>query len=47
MQVWHKLGYLILGEIPSKNSIIGVLVMFAGLFMGLIEKRRDKVVEAE
>ncbi len=41
------LGYLILGEIPSKSSIIGVLVMFAGLFMVLIEKRRDKAVEAE
>ncbi|HHW02380.1 MAG TPA: DMT family transporter [Thermoanaerobacterales bacterium] len=32
------LGLLILGEVPSKNSIIGILVMFAGLFMVLIEK---------
>ncbi len=32
------LGYLILKEIPGKNSIIGILVMFFGLFIVLQEK---------
>lgn len=32
------LGYLMLGEIPSTNSIIGAIIMFIGLFAVLIEK---------
>lgn len=32
------LGLLILGEIPSKNSILGIFIMFIGLFLVLIEK---------
>lgn len=34
------LGYLILGEVPSKNSILGILVMFTGLCIVLTEKKR-------
>jgi len=33
------LGLLILGEIPSKNSILGIFIMFIGLFLVLIEKK--------
>ncbi|AYO32070.1 MAG: hypothetical protein PWR06_2714 [Thermoanaerobacteraceae bacterium] len=35
------LGLVILGEVPSKNSIIGILIMFVGLFMVLIEKKHQ------
>jgi drug/metabolite transporter (DMT)-like permease len=34
------LGALLLGEVPDLKSIMGMLVMFAGLFMVLFEKKK-------
>lgn len=39
------LGYLFLGEIPSKNSIVGILVMFIGLFLVLIQKKQQNKLQ--
>ncbi|MCR4430320.1 MAG: DMT family transporter [Tepidanaerobacteraceae bacterium] len=36
------LGFLLLREIPSKNSILGILVMFLGLFLVLVQKKQPK-----
>lgn len=39
------LGYLILGEVPGKNSIIGIFIMFIGLFMVLQKKNKRNLLD--
>ncbi|MCG1012563.1 DMT family transporter [Tepidanaerobacter sp. GT38] len=36
------LGYFLLGEVPSKNSIMGVIIMLIGLWQVLHARRLDK-----